>query len=183
MQEMQLIWLLWLLGQEDPLEEGIAPHFSVLVWEISWAEEPGRLQSMGVSKSQTWLSTHTHTSMFALSKFLKKIKAVLFHKSQGVREELQVSKNWGTSPITLQQKLSDWSSYQMREAHSRSSGNVCWVAIRMANIWFLIQLVTSNQTCNSFQNISSVVPNVINCSIFSIEWLSFWKPNKSKSKI
>ena len=29
------------LGQEDPLEEGMATHFSVLVWRIPWTEEPG----------------------------------------------------------------------------------------------------------------------------------------------
>ena len=32
---------------EDPLEKGMAPHFSILVWRISWAEEPGGLQYMG----------------------------------------------------------------------------------------------------------------------------------------
>ena len=41
------------LGQEDPLEKGIATHFSILVWEIPCTEEPGGLQSTGVSKSQT----------------------------------------------------------------------------------------------------------------------------------
>ena len=35
------------LGQEDPLEEGIASYSSILAWRISWTEEPGRLQSMG----------------------------------------------------------------------------------------------------------------------------------------
>ena len=35
------------LGREDPLEEGLATHSSVLVWRIPWAEEPGGLQSMG----------------------------------------------------------------------------------------------------------------------------------------
>ena len=35
------------LGQEDPLEEGIATHSSILAWRILWAEEPGGLQSMG----------------------------------------------------------------------------------------------------------------------------------------
>ena len=34
------------LGREDPLEEGIATHSSILAWRISWTEEPGRLQSM-----------------------------------------------------------------------------------------------------------------------------------------
>ena len=35
------------LGQEDPLEEGMATYSSVLAWRIPWTEEPGGLQSMG----------------------------------------------------------------------------------------------------------------------------------------
>ena len=35
------------LGWEDPLEEGMAVHSSVLAWEIPWTEEPGGVQSMG----------------------------------------------------------------------------------------------------------------------------------------
>ena len=38
---------------EDPLEKGMATHSSILAWEMPWTEEPGRLQSMGVTKSQT----------------------------------------------------------------------------------------------------------------------------------
>ena len=36
------------LGREDPLEKGMAIHFSILAWRISWTEEPGGLQSMGL---------------------------------------------------------------------------------------------------------------------------------------
>ena len=43
----------WSLGQEDPLEKEMATHYSILAWEISRAEEPGGLQSMGSQKSQT----------------------------------------------------------------------------------------------------------------------------------
>ena len=35
------------LGQEDPLEKGMATHSSILAWRIPWTEESGRLQSMG----------------------------------------------------------------------------------------------------------------------------------------
>ena len=35
------------LGQEDPLEEGMETHSSILAWRIPWTEEPGGLQSMG----------------------------------------------------------------------------------------------------------------------------------------
>ena len=43
------------LGQEDPLEKELAPHSSILVWEIPCTEEAGGLQSMGSQKSQTRL--------------------------------------------------------------------------------------------------------------------------------
>ena len=43
MQETQVVPL----GQEDPLEEEMAIHFSILAWEIPWTEEPGRLRSTG----------------------------------------------------------------------------------------------------------------------------------------
>ena len=35
------------LGQEDPLEKGMASHPNILAWRIPWTEEPGGLQSMG----------------------------------------------------------------------------------------------------------------------------------------
>ena len=36
-----------IVGQEDPLEKGMATHSSVLAWEMPWTEEPGGLQYMG----------------------------------------------------------------------------------------------------------------------------------------
>ena len=38
------------LGQEDPLEEGMATNSRVLAWRIRWTEEPGGLQSMGLQR-------------------------------------------------------------------------------------------------------------------------------------
>ena len=43
------------LGQEDPLEKGMATHSSILAWKIPWTEEPGRAQSMR-SQSRARLS-------------------------------------------------------------------------------------------------------------------------------
>ena len=43
------------LDWEDLLEKGLATYSSVLAWRIPWTEEPGGLQSMGVTKSQTQL--------------------------------------------------------------------------------------------------------------------------------
>ena len=38
------------LGQEDPLEEGMATHSSIPAWRIPWTEEPGGLQSTGLQR-------------------------------------------------------------------------------------------------------------------------------------
>ena len=38
------------LGQEDPLEEGMAAHSSVLAWRIPWTEELSGLESMGLQR-------------------------------------------------------------------------------------------------------------------------------------
>ena len=46
MQETQKMQVLS-PGREDPLEGEMATHPSILVWRISWTEEPARLQSMG----------------------------------------------------------------------------------------------------------------------------------------
>ena len=46
MQETLVQSLSW----EDPLEEGMATHSSILAWRIPWTEEPGRLQSTGLQR-------------------------------------------------------------------------------------------------------------------------------------
>ena len=35
------------MGWDDPLEEGMATHSSIIAWKIPWTEEPGELQSIG----------------------------------------------------------------------------------------------------------------------------------------
>ena len=46
---MQEMWVRS-LGQEDPLEKAVATHSRILAWEISWTEEPGGLQFMGLQR-------------------------------------------------------------------------------------------------------------------------------------
>ena len=46
---MQETWV-WSLGWEDPLEEEMVTHPSILAWTISWTEEPGGLQSIGLQR-------------------------------------------------------------------------------------------------------------------------------------
>ena len=49
MLEMQEMWV-QTLGQEDPLEEEMTIHSSILAWKIPWTEELGGLQSMGLQR-------------------------------------------------------------------------------------------------------------------------------------
>ena len=56
------------LGWEDPLEEEMVTHSSILAQGIPWTEEPGSLQSLGLqSRTQLYLHTHTHTHTHSLS--------------------------------------------------------------------------------------------------------------------
>ena len=49
------------LGWEDPLEDGMATHSSILAWRIPWTEEPGRLQSeFHGQRSQAGYSLWSH---------------------------------------------------------------------------------------------------------------------------
>ena len=49
---MQEMWV-WSLGWEDPLEEGVATHSSIIAWRIPWTEEPGLTTVHWVEKSWT----------------------------------------------------------------------------------------------------------------------------------
>ena len=55
---MQETWV-WSLGQEDPLEEGMATHSTILALRILWTEEPGGVQSMGSQRVGHNLVTNT----------------------------------------------------------------------------------------------------------------------------
>jgi len=55
MQEMQERWV-QSLDWEDSLEKRVATYSSIFAWELSWTEEPGMLQSMGLQKSHAQLS-------------------------------------------------------------------------------------------------------------------------------
>ena len=60
---MQEMWV-QSLDQEDPLEEEMATHSSIFVWEIPWTEEPGGLQSMGLQRVGHDLTTKQKQSIF-----------------------------------------------------------------------------------------------------------------------
>ena len=54
------------LGEEDPLEEQMATHSSILAWRIPWTEEPGGLQSIGVQRVRhDWATEHARTHLLS----------------------------------------------------------------------------------------------------------------------
>ena len=67
----------WFLGWEDPLEEEVATHSSILAWRISWTEEPSRLQSMGSQRIGHRWATNTFIS---LTTYLIQT-AICFHRN------------------------------------------------------------------------------------------------------
>ena len=66
------------LGQEDPLVEEMATHFSILAWKISWTEEPGRLQSMVREGLDTTECEHTHIHTLTLCLTVWRTAKLLF---------------------------------------------------------------------------------------------------------
>ena len=57
------------LGREEPLEEEMASHSSVLAWEIAWTEEPGGLQSMALQIVGYGLATKNSNNTMILQTF------------------------------------------------------------------------------------------------------------------
>ena len=73
------VWEAWVrsLGQEDPLEEGVAAHSSILAWRIPWAEESGMLQSKGLQRvkhdGSDLACMHSHLIFWPLEKKVQEI--------------------------------------------------------------------------------------------------------------
>ena len=63
-EETRIGFLSW----EDLLEKGMATHFSILAWRVSWTEEPGRLQFMGSQRVEhNWATKHSTAQSTAKS--------------------------------------------------------------------------------------------------------------------
>ena len=116
------------LGQEDPLEEGMAMHSSIVAWRISWTGELGGLQSIEsprvghdwndltfVHAHNTHTHTHTHTHSYSLCGWL--VRPLVF------------SWGWIGTPrgcLTLLRYL--WFSY----LGSRLAPGIYWIEARDA---------------------------------------------------
>ena len=61
-------WWVRSLGQEEPLEKGMATHFSILTRRIPWTEEPSVLQSMGLQRIRhDWADMHAHANILIVN--------------------------------------------------------------------------------------------------------------------
>ena len=91
MQETQA----WSLGWEDPLEEGMATHSSILAFRIPRTEEPGKLQSTGSQESDTtkWLNHHHHHHPVKLTYSMK-----LSSMPRSTNTHRNQSPSWHISP-------------------------------------------------------------------------------------
>ena len=70
------------LGQENPLEEGMATHSSILAWKVPWTEEPDGLQSLGLQRvGHNWVTEHICTLRFLKAKKLE---------GSGIRIKIQI---------------------------------------------------------------------------------------------
>ena len=62
------------LGGEDPLEEGMETHSSILAWRIPWTEEPGGLQTTELQRIRdNWATLHAQTTLGSVSREVMKI--------------------------------------------------------------------------------------------------------------
>ena len=81
MQEPQEMWV-GSQAQEDPLEQEMTNHCSILAWEIPWTKESGRLQSMGSQRvGHDWVHVHVQRHIQFLSRSLPCDFLSFFHSS------------------------------------------------------------------------------------------------------
>ena len=106
----------------DPLEKGMATHSSILVWEIPWTEEPGRLQPMGSQRVRHDLATKQQQLQF-----------------------LEVKPQSHTCPLLALQSQSVLPFH----THSKSSEGVCFFLLILLQCIFPI-LMGTTELCKEF---------------------------------
>ena len=138
------------LGWEDPLEKEMATHSSILVWRISWTEEPNRLQFMGL---QRLLWSESLVTFPLLSPFAKPILSYMTHHSTW----LIIPSSWDTLSSSISHfKLPWWLSGKDSTCQCRRMGTVYRVAKSQT---LLKQVSTHTQhTWRKNQNLLALSP-------------------------
>ena len=131
MQETQEMRV-WSLGQEDPLEKGMATHSSILAWKIPWTEELGRLQSKGSQRvRRDWVTKPMHAG----AKFVQ-IQSLAWFQIHTVARPF--GNRWVSCPRHL-----DFSPVWAPSVHS-----ICYPTYRQCwfgwSVWFLCFLDMSD---------------------------------------
>ena len=109
--------LIW--GQEDPLEEGMATHFSIFAWRIPWTEEPGGPWSIGSQRVRhDWSNLAracAHMEIFQTHEIAKELMLLNYDVGEDSWESLglqgyQISQSWRKSVLNIHWKDWCWSS-------------------------------------------------------------------------
>ena len=119
----------------------MAPHSSTLAWKIPWIEEPGRLQSMGSTKSWTRLSDFTFTShLHALEKEMATHSSVLAWRIPGMGEP------GGLPSMGLHRVGHDWSDL----AAAGNMINLCLTFWGTAKLFSKVPALSYSPTRNAW---------------------------------
>ena len=108
------------LGQEDPLEKGMATHSSIPAWRIPWTEEPGRLQSIGSQRVR-----HDWSDLALMHTWAKKIMSrwqwcvSLLSWVRHIRVATLAATSWGE--MTESQKREILDSDDIKESYCEVS--------------------------------------------------------------
>ena len=134
------------LGQEDPLEKGMATHSSILAWEISWMEEPAGLQSMGSQRAgHSWAHTlHGMAIVLCLFKFpyivtafLRKLLAPLVEIKQLITVGQLIYGLWLYCYFFLVYIWLDWSVCMDQVSYDQNRRNGACLPNEKLNMVFL----------------------------------------------
>ena len=77
------------LSQEDPLEKEMAAHSNILAWRIPWTEEPGGLQSMGVTKGRIRLSEGGHKKKYSFGECRLRTRKHYIHNRKQASDQIR----------------------------------------------------------------------------------------------
>ena len=142
------MWETWIqpLDWEDLLEKGMATHSSILVWEVPWTEEPGRLQSTGLQRVRHQLSDwhfHFHTYIHSLSDYLpiyvirvlSRVPCALSSIFVKDNERMNCSLFWNGYALI---RFFYLTLHIQNVSHCTSHSNSCWVNICPYNVTSLV---------------------------------------------
>ena len=113
------MWETWVqsLGREDPLEEEMATHSSILAWEIPWTKDPGGLQSMGSQRvGHVWATNTKMLKSYRICNYTRNQYQKIFENNPHIFE----------SNVTFIKRL-----WYLKQSAQSCRGSCCsWTPIR-----------------------------------------------------